>query len=1775
MQKVDFDIAAARKDGVTDNEIRDFFKENYKVDFDVASAKKDGISDDEIVGYLNDELKKKEPSEATGENLPDVSKLPEQSSQEESELHRNPKQPIEQSQLELPQKKTGEQPTLDPNALPNQQLNPENNIDFSLGLKQYINQSKQPLSVKDFASTYGVNTNETGIENPDKVLSPTEQDDLIKKISFERNIKGSIATGQTSLEKAASGIILRNTPTIEEKTQALGVGTGIGISQYLLRPLAGAMKFLSNSYLNDLTKSDNEPFPGTKNKGIFDYAAEHLNNEADNLEGRMQEVGKTLPDNLSNTVLKYVGNLSIFVGSSWITPEAKIGAIGKITGGIIKGIPKMAIQMGTEAAATQYNELDNADEKTKDIESLKALGIQGTYGLALGEMGFISKQTGKLVKGLTNSDLLSTIATTATNSSLFVGSGIAKNIIEGQPINTNEALSLGLMGWMFGLSEAGQGLKEFKNANEAINKKAINAWKNVATMDVDDIKLANSIKIPVDKLRENQIELNRQAETEQDPVVKMGKKMASNTIDRVIDAKAIIPKILENPSEVIRGIDADPDLSEIEKKYYKDKVNKIVAATDPRFQANKPLVEINQLDEKIKGFGEPKDIESQAILDNAVERRKDLYNQVKENLKKPLNEFKPKEYTPEDIAKTQRSGSKLTLLDKDGNTIGEHVYDTENDAIKAEQQIIKEKGGQNAETVRSNQGQTETTGQVGQTGQDNSGQNLQQQAQETSGNTEQQVNMTGDENEVSGNVPLEFRKDEVHNKMIEGNVIPKSEDGMIKPVFDENGKMKKNPLFIMPNENADIVGGEPKETHEDFLKRVGIDDPKDDVINSGVIRIADSGKGFEVGQKPTDGQSNKLADHLKTVQSNVIFDLHKGEETFRPEYIKGNNVDDFIKSINDWYDGKIKVDEEEVKKNEVDIKNYLQKPDIDNPLQFLPDLETSINEENGNTTGNTENVQSTAERETGQDNQENGTEKGAEEGVGGTSQEAGRGTGTTGTGQEEGGSGGQKPPTNTISDYFKSEQPEGDKGENNETKEIINTKKNYSNFDAFKDWLGYNLNQIKKYNPEINDKIVKYASSIAQTSTIIKRAANNIIKEVGNKGWEELRKALVESRLIGTRDRWGKMSEDIKTTSDEDLNNAFNNGLKDLLKNIEPKLGEKDIVQTGQKFITDDDYDGLKNYLSDVFKECQNNVASVSFEGGRNFDEIISDPKIQKAKQTYKDLIEKPIAENHAANEGIFSDALGPLDTYYPLVPLDSEGKRLGGKFKPFKKPLNISNTFATGLGENYLTSFESLHNKLNSAIRTNNLGDLIYSLETNGLLQKLGKGENPDYININGENFTNVIKDISEPTIVIRDGKKYRLPVGKVSMPEWLYKELKPVLEKEDYDPKSIIGKTFDKITTFSLGGPFEAAFHSANLIGGLTNATPYAGTGILSKTIGNLPVSKIFTAIINTAFEDLSSEQSIAHMQDMAKNGLVSPKAGTTTWNKKIAEEFGIKKVPFYNFSPVLYGMKGIDMKARVLMDRIVLNINPNATPQMRRDMGYQLGNYTLSLQGQLERTIKKNGISPFYTAGSTFYKNGLKSILGLNPLPTDNLSTTAKIGYKAAQLMTSGIVGMTAMWMTGYKAATGKWPWEDRDSKFMQIPIPENIKNTQIGKDLFYDKDKKKWNNVSMDFFNPVLARGEKAIGIPNMYKTQMAGGTKGQVIEAGEIQAINSALSPFVSSPPVKTISTALTGSSPYITSLRDDRGKPGIQMFRNVKTMPSGEQVPANLLQATININPLL
>jgi len=181
---------------------------------------------------------------------------------------------------------------------------------------------------------------------------------------------------------------------------------------------------------------------------------------------------------------------------------------------------------------------------------------------------------------------------------------------------------------------------------------------------------------------------------------------------------------------------------------------------------------------------------------------------------------------------------------------------------------------------------------------------------------------------------------------------------------------------------------------------------------------------------------------------------------------------------------------------------------------------------------------------------------------------------------------------------------------------------------------------------------------------------------------------------------------------------------------------------------------------------------------------------------------------------------------------------------------------------------------------------------------------------------------------------------------------------------------------------------------------------------------------------------------------------------------------------------------------------------------------------------------------------------------------------VGYKSAQLLSSGIMGAVAWWVGLYHLQTGNWPWEDDKSRLLKLPFPEWAKNIPGAERLYMNKKSGQWDDINMGFFNPYLDRGLRAVGAPAAYQEAIEGGTPGQAIEAGTIQGANTFMGQFTTSP-IIGMGEKLFGFSPYITSIRDERGQSRAQFYNTERTMPPGWQIPYNALYGLVQVNPII
>lgn len=405
-------------------------------------------------------------------------------------------------------------------------------------------------------------------------------------------------------------------------------------------------------------------------------------------------------------------------------------------------------------------------------------------------------------------------------------------------------------------------------------------------------------------------------------------------------------------------------------------------------------------------------------------------------------------------------------------------------------------------------------------------------------------------------------------------------------------------------------------------------------------------------------------------------------------------------------------------------------------------------------------------------------------------------------------------------------------------------------------------------------------------------------------------------------------------------------------------------------------------------------------------------------------------------------------------------------------------------------------------------------------------------------------------------------------AMPIWLSHELRPVVDKQP-EPHAV-QRIMRKLNAFGAAGLLDAVFHSANVIGTLIGTTPYVGTDILSRTVGNTPVTKWLTTLLQLAVAN-PEKTDPQIIRDMAEAGVIPNKWGRITYSKRLAEILGANQKKL-SLMPAMMGPKGLDIRSRIIMWKIGRHINPNASNADMADFVNQLGIYSRALESHISRSLKRSDIAPFFTAGSQMMKNGALMWLGKTPMPNEGASAASRAAVRIQQQLSAGVLGLIAVWIAMSLLYRKKYPWQDDKSRFLQIPLNAEDRSTPLAQKV-WGADTNSTAYVGMGFLSPLAERGARTLGISGAYDEKMLGGNGQQMFEAGMKDAINSAMHPVTSSPIVRAGVIGLTGKEPDIAGFRSYGGKFGAELYG--ADLPKNAGLGRSLFEGGLQLNPFL
>lgn len=762
---------------------------------------------------------------------------------------------------------------------------------------------------------------------------------------------------------------------------------------------------------------------------------------------------------------------------------------------------------------------------------------------------------------------------------------------------------------------------------------------------------------------------------------------------------------------------------------------------------------------------------------------------------------------------------------------------------------------------------------------------------------------------------------------------------------------------------------------------------------------------------------------------------------------------------------------------------------------------------------------------------------------------------------------------------------------------------------TFSDVFTRNGAKLRAESREAFEAFIGAASSDASAMNIL-YSAIPAIEDASKMKFSNFALHLMESRLRGIRQRYIDIADEVAVIDDDDLVKAFSQdfGFGDILDNIAGKqeLG-KNLKEEAETLLSDGDLDGLRTFIHDRLIEASEQVAEIAFGNPTNWQKSVDSDRFQAGLAIYKQIVEKPIAELHAQNEGVFSDALGPLDTYFPLIAQTEEGELVGkpkrqpDKRAPLQKPKNINNRFATGLGDRYSPEVEAFQRWLKSTTKTDKVAVFYGFLEDLGITVPYKSGPVlPGYVQKQAGPYTRILKD----------GKTISVKARSVLVPKWLWREMEPLVEAhrlgQDFKPL----KLFKMITGFGLVGLLEPAVHSANIIKNITGSTPFVFRGPLHKVFGSNPVTKTLDLMITGAlnmpilpFKNLSAivklaktktwtEHASNQFQRLAEAGALPEKTRSVTFSKKISEQTGAKRS--FSLAPILYGPAGLDTRARILMLDLLDQIKENPTKAEIYDWVNNLGIYNRALESSIGRFVKDIGIGPFYSASSNRLRVGIRSLIGDSDIPAPDVpgggggkggGKGPKAGpgkefsrgdaraYRIGQFLSTGIITSLALWALLYYANRRKWPWEEKEAKLWQIPLTDEQRASAAGQALYGPGKDTAYVGVDWSSHIPSATR---ALGVSGYFDTIQSGGNTGQAMEKSTADAINGLIiTPGFNAPGVHAVTIGGFGVEPRF-SLRDTQGNFGVHFIQGSPKRPPGfKQIGSNLTNAILGANGFL
>ena len=772
-------------------------------------------------------------------------------------------------------------------------------------------------------------------------------------------------------------------------------------------------------------------------------------------------------------------------------------------------------------------------------------------------------------------------------------------------------------------------------------------------------------------------------------------------------------------------------------------------------------------------------------------------------------------------------------------------------------------------------------------------------------------------------------------------------------------------------------------------------------------------------------------------------------------------------------------------------------------------------------------------------------------------------------------------------------------------------------------------------NPTVYTRAVAPTVTEEKWRSILRQAGPKLaeaVKPSGYSDWQVVRDVLVESRFLGVKERWNAfLNKTLRPMTEDQLKESLKpkGEAAEFLKQLD-KTTKGAYLAKARSFSSPKE---AKDYLDGLFQGFVDSIPTLDLQGkyGKEIHELAEDPGIAKAIRLYKEMVETPAREMHLANEGILSSELGPLDTWYPLIPEERYSDRFGWLASARRRsdwvvPDNPLNNMALANAKSYDRTIEGLVKRLAFAEKRNRTAELMRFLSDSGFARE-GKGSVPEEISVRGET-----QPVKVYALRSGEGDLEIAPIGGKTAERWmaiptrLADQIEHIILTPQYKQPSHNAERFDQLVDAANGwallGPFDNRYNIQNIMGAIFEGLPWSG----STMLGKVPVLKQLLGLGELAKASrflLTPEGQKWYTEELVPLGAANPRVGLVTKDKAWAEQSGMEYRPtltqldYYKpekltpderrlleaegkspawatlkknleakaegiYGPLAYGPAGIDAATRRVLWEWHTKHLPEATPAELAQFVNQVGLYNKQMQGAFERSLKgsRSGrfFAPFYTMGATMIRNGLRMVSGQVPgLPRTDPMRNAMI--RLGQSVSGGLLAYTASWYMLNKELGGEAPkLGDGKSRMGYIRVSRE------------SLDKHPWMKATVETLHGKLDPGEEVyipmsgmmtwthkglqtLGIARAADSAFLGAEDGtQLFWDGVAGGLSAGLHPFVGGALPQAALGAM-GVQPWVSSFYDRQGAFSFQSFVE-RREPSRGPAESVVLGATRALAPM-